>query len=151
MSISALPPAALLDVNVLIALLDPRHVHHEVAHQWFAAQGERPWASCAITQNAVLRILGHPRYPNSPGSPGVVSAVLRELVAHPRHRFWEAAPSLLDQLPVQVGALLEAGQITDTYLLALAVHHQGVLVSLDQRLITQAVNGGQEALERIHA
>ena len=149
MSASALQSTALLDVNVLIALLDPRHVHHEVAHHWFVVQGERTWASCAITQNAVLRILGHPRYPNSPGSPAVVSAVLRELVAHPLHRFWETAPSLLDQLPVQPSALLEAGQITDTYLLALAVHHRGVLVSLDQRLITRAVNGGHEALELI--
>ena len=61
------PPApALLDMNVLIALLDPCHVHHDLAHGWFAQQGERLWASCAITQNAVLRILGHRRYPNSP-------------------------------------------------------------------------------------
>jgi len=140
---------ALLDVNVLIALVDPRHVHHELCHQWFADQGERPWATCAITQNAVLRILGHPRYPNSPGSPAVVSAVLRQLVVHPRHRFWGTAPSLLDHLAVDTDQLLESGQITDAYLLALTVHHRGVLATLDTRLNPRSVNQGTEALETL--
>jgi predicted nucleic acid-binding protein len=72
-------PVALLDANVLIALIDPRHVHHESCHRWFSSRGEAPWASCVITQNAVLRIVGHPRYPNSPGSPAVVSRILEEL------------------------------------------------------------------------
>ena len=138
---------ALLDVNVLIALVDPRHVHHELCHHWFADQNVRSWATCAITQNAVLRILGHPRYPNSPGSPAVVSAVLRQLVAHPRHRFWEAAPSLLDHLQVDTGQLLDSGQITDAYLLALAVHHRGVLATLDTRLNPRSVRQGEESLD----
>lgn len=140
---------ALLDVNVLIALVDPRHVHHDACHEWFAARGDQPWATCAITQNAVLRILGHPRYPNSPGSPAVVSAVLRELVAHPLHRFWDAAPSLLSHLPVETGQLLDSGQITDVYLLALAVHHHGVLATLDTRLNPRSVRNGPEALETL--
>ena len=29
----------LLDVNVLIALIDPTHVGHEAVHKWFAATG----------------------------------------------------------------------------------------------------------------
>lgn len=140
---------ALLDVNVLIALVDPRHVHHELAHGWFAGRGEQPWASCAITQNAVLRILGHPRYPNSPGSPAVVSAVLRQLVAHPLHQFWGEAPSLLDHLAVDTGQLLDPGQITDAYLLALAVHHRGVLATLDSRLNPRSVRHGPQALETL--
>ena len=78
--------AALLDVNVLIALLDPRHVHHEAAHHWFAARGSDPWASCALTQNAVLRIVGHPRYPNAPGSPAAVSSILSQLISRRRRR-----------------------------------------------------------------
>ena len=87
----------LLDVNVLIALLDPRHVHHELCHGWFASRGDAPWASCAITQNAVLRILGNPRYPNSPGPPASVVPHLDSLEGHPNHQFWESNPSLLDQ------------------------------------------------------
>ena len=142
---------ALLDVNVLIALLDPLHVHHEPCHHWFAQRGTTPWASCAITQNGVLRILGHPRYPNSPGSPGVVSEILQGLMAHPQHQFWDNSPSLLSQAHVKAHALLDSGQITDTYLLALAVHHGGVLASLDRRLNTDAVQGGADALELINA
>ena len=139
---------ALLDVNVLIALVDPRHVHHDICHGWFAERERdgRPWATCAITQNALLRILGHPRYPNSPGSPAVVSALLRQLVAHPRHQFWSAAPSLLDHPAVDTAQLLDPGQITDAYLLALAVHHRGVLATLDTRLNPRSVRHGPEAL-----
>jgi predicted nucleic acid-binding protein len=58
-------PTALLDVTVLIDLVDPRHVHHEICHGWFAERVERPWATWAITQNAELRILGHPRHPKA--------------------------------------------------------------------------------------
>ncbi|PJN94116.1 VapC toxin family PIN domain ribonuclease, partial [Amaricoccus sp. HAR-UPW-R2A-40] len=59
----------LLDVNVLIALTDPAHVAHDDAHVWFAETGRHAWATCPITENGVLRILGNPKYPNSPGSP----------------------------------------------------------------------------------
>ncbi|WP_199289185.1 TA system VapC family ribonuclease toxin [Cyanobium sp. FACHB-13342] len=142
-------PVALLDANVLIALIDPRHVHHESCHRWFSSRGKAPWASCAVTQNAVLHIVGHPRYPNCPGSPAVVSQILLELVSHPQHQFWAEAPSLLSLDHVNPRALVESGQITDTYLLALAVHQGGVLASLDKRLSTLAVTGGQGALELI--
>lgn len=140
---------ALFDVNVLIALVDPRHVHHEICHRWFAARGALPWATCALTQNAVLRILGHPRYPNSPGTPALVTPVLRALVAHPQHQFWGAAPSLLTELAVETSALLDPGQITDTYLLALAVHEQGVLATLDRRIQLQSVPSAADALQLI--
>ena len=76
---------ALLDVNVLTAFLDAMHVHHESTHQWFAKRANLAWASCALNQNAVLRILGHPRYPNPPGAPAVVAKVLQQLIRHPRH------------------------------------------------------------------
>ena len=140
---------SLLDVNVLIALLDPLHVHHEPCHRWFAARGSAPWASCAMTQNGVLRILGNARYPNSPGTPGVVSEILQALVEHPQHQFWDSSPSLLSQSHVSATALLDSAQITDTYLLALAVHHGGRLATLDRRLSIHAVKGGAEALELI--
>ena len=80
--------AALLDVNVLIALLDPRHVGHERAHTWLAESAPLPWASCPLTENAVLPILENPRYPNSPGPPAVVAPLLEGWRSLPRHRFW---------------------------------------------------------------
>lgn len=141
--------AALLDVNVLIALLDRRHVHHEQAHGWFAACHGAGWATCPLTQNAVLRILGQPRYPNSPGPPAVVAPLVAELIRHPAHQFWPDALSLLTVPGVEASRLLEAGQVTDTYLLALAVHHGGTLVTFDRRLVGSAVAGGAAALRLI--
>ena len=142
-------PIALLDVNVLIALVDPQHVHHEPSHRWFQAHGGHGWATCPLTQNALLRILGNPRYPNSPGGPAVVMSLLQGLLAHPAHVFWSDALSW-DAAGVFMGdGLLHHGQITDTYLLALAVHHQGTLVSFDARLSSKAVCGGSQALQLI--
>jgi toxin-antitoxin system PIN domain toxin len=138
--------AALLDVNVLIALVDPRHVHHELAHRWFAGSAPGAWATCPITENAVLRILGHPRYPNSPGPPAVVAPLLQGLLAHPRHRFWPDGLSLLAGTGIVHDRLLDSAQLTDTYLLALAVHNEGTLVTLDRRLRGEGVRGGAEAL-----
>lgn len=137
---------SLLDVNVLIALLDRRHVHHDQAHAWFAAAHRHGWATCPLTQNSVLRILGQPRYPNSPGPPALVAPLVEGLIRHPDHHFWPDALSLLDATDVDSSRLLDAGQLTDTYLLALAVHHGARLVSFDRRLVCDAVNGGREAL-----
>ena len=54
---------ALLDVNVLVALFDDGHIHHEAAHDWFTDNRALGWASCPITENGVMRILGNPSYP----------------------------------------------------------------------------------------
>ena len=142
-------PIALLDVNVLIALVDPQHVQHEPSHRWFQAHGRHGWATCPLTQNALLRILGNPRYPNSPGGPLVVMHLLQGLLGHPAHVFWSDALSWDAAGIFKAEALLHHGQITDTYLLGLAVHHQGRLVSFDRRLSSRAVRGGEEALQLI--
>lgn len=71
----------LLDVNLLIALIDPTHVSHDDAHRWFVRQGKASWATCPITENGVMRIVGNPGYPNTPGSPAIVAAVLGRLRA----------------------------------------------------------------------
>ena len=110
--------------------MDPRHVHHELAHSWFAGSAPGAWATCPITKNAVLRILGHPRYPNSPGPPAVVAPLLQGLLAHPRHRFWPDGLSLLTGTVVLHERLLDSAQLTDACLLGLAVHHAGTLVTL---------------------
>lgn len=132
----------LLDVNVLIALFDPTHVSHADEHRWFAQAGSAHWATCPMTGNGVLRIVGSPRYPNTPGSPGAVAAVLGRLRALPGHVFWPDDISLLDRRHVEAEQVLAAGQVTDTYLLARAVAHGGRLASLDRRLSVAAVRGG---------
>lgn len=137
-------PVYLLDVNVLIALLDPMHTQHARAHAWFA-DTVTAWASCALTQNGFLRIVSHPRYANPAASPGEAAAVLGEFCARPDHRFWSDDVSLLDAAAVDAERLLSTGQVTDSYLLALAVKHGGRLATFDKRLVTSAVHGGEAA------
>lgn len=139
----------LLDVNVLIALVDSAHVQHEVAHAWFAQVGKRSFATCPITENGLLRIVGHPRYPNCPGSPAAVAPILLALRALPGHRFWPDTISMLDPSHIDVARLSSHSQVTDSYLLALAQSRGGRLASLDRRLVTDAVLGGQGVLALI--
>lgn len=134
----------LLDVNVLLALLDPIHPQHAVAHAWFAtARGS--WASCNLTQNGALRIMSHPRYANAVASTALAAELLMELCHQPGHAFWPADLSLLDSPLVDRERLLHSGQVTDSYLLALAVKHGARLATFDKRLVTSAVRGGEAA------
>ena len=139
----------LLDVNVLIALADPAHVQHDAAHEWFARQGHRAWASCPLTENGLLRIVGHARYPNSPGSPAAVASLITALRALPGHAFWPDDISRLDAERIDASRLLSSGQVTDSYLLALACAHGGQLASFDRRLVTGAVRSGERGLHLI--
>lgn len=139
-------PVFLLDVNVLIALVEPMHTFYERAHQWFGSAGRSAWATCPLTENGVLRIVGHPRYPDGSGSPVEVAPLLAGLRASPGHQFWPDAISLLDGDLVDARRLTVSKQLTDTYLLALAASHGGKLATFDRRLVTSAVKGGDEAL-----
>lgn len=138
----------LLDVNVLLALVDPLHSQHARAHAWFAlASGQ--WASCVLTQNGALRILAHRSYTNPVASPAEAAQVLGQMCAMPSHQFWPCDLSLLDDPIVVPARLLSHAQITDTYLLALAVRHGGKLATFDKRLVADAVRGGRDALHLI--
>jgi len=139
----------LLDVNVLIALMDPSHVRNEDALSWFSTVGKHAWATCPMTENAVLRIVGHPSYPNWFGNPPVVAESLTKFLSLPGHAFWPDDVSLFDREKVNVAYLSTAGQITDSYLLALAIAHRGQLASLDRRLVTDAVQNGAQGLHLI--
>ncbi len=137
----------LLDVNLLLALTDPMHVHYEAAHQWFAARGQQAWATCPITENGFVRIASHPRYPNRPGDVAVVLGYLRQLCALQGHRFWPEDIRLRDVLTART--LVTHAQVTDIFLLALAAHNGGKLASLDQRLPVHAIKNGSDAVELI--
>jgi toxin-antitoxin system PIN domain toxin len=139
----------LLDVNVLIALIDPAHVQHNRAHAWFAAKGHVAWATCPLTENGVLRIVGHLRYPNSPGSPAAVAELLSSLRNLPGHAFWPDDISLLDRKHANTTRLLDSAHVTDSYLLALAHAHKGQLATFDQRMATESVVDGAAALHLI--
>lgn len=139
----------LLDVNVLIALIDPAHVQHDRAHDWFAAKGKKAWATCPLTENGVLRVVGHPRYPNSPGTPAAVAELMSILLALGGHEFWPDDVTLFDQQRIDSTRLLDSGQVTDTYLLALARARKGQLATFDRRLVADAVVDGSRALHLI--
>ena len=139
----------LLDVNVLIALIDPTHVGHEVAHHWFDIEGKAAWATCPMTENGVIRIVGNPKYPNTPGSTAIVAEIVTQLRALPGHFFWPDDISLVDTDHVDASKVLIPAQVTDTYLLALAAAHGGKLATFDRRLSAKAVKGGRAALHLI--
>jgi len=141
--------AFLLDVNVLIALIDPIHVQHDRAHAWFAAEGRRSWATCPLTENGVVRIVGDPRYANSPGSPAAVAPIVAGLRQLSGHVFWPDDISLIDSDLIDPARLLNSGQVTDTYLLALACANGGRLATFDRRLAVEPVRGGDATLHLI--
>lgn len=134
---------ALLDVNVLIALLDAEHVHHEQARRWLRANIRKGWATCPITQNGCLRIMAQPAYPNQiPTS--LVAQRLREATQTVYHEFWADDISLLDTAVVDWSLLIGARQLTDVYLLALATARGGRFVTFDTRIAVSLVPSANE-------
>jgi len=134
----------LLDVNAVIALIDPLHVHHERAHQWFSTRGADAWHTCPLVQNGVVRVVSHPKYPNSQPAPVVLTS-LASLAARPDHAFLPDSVSLLDA-SVHTERLLASAQVTDTYLLHLAASSGARLATFDSKLVTAAVPSGAEVL-----
>jgi toxin-antitoxin system PIN domain toxin len=139
----------LLDVNFLIALVDPAHVQHDQAHEWFARVGRKAFATCPLTENGLVRIVGHPKYPNSPGPPSVVLESLVAIRGLPGHEFWPDKISLADEQYFAGFLLSSHSRVTDSYLLALAHANGGRLATLDQRLVAEVVPDGRMALELI--
>src|SRR5438309_2105536 len=112
---------ALLDVNVLVALFDDGHVHHQIAHEWFDENGEHGWASSAITENAFVRILSNPTRVDDAVAISTLVSLLRTFCEHSRHQFWPEDISLRDDERFDVDAIRGHQRITDVYLLGLAV------------------------------
>lgn len=141
----------LLDVNVLIALIDPRHAAHEAVQLWFDAEGRADWATCPLTENGLVRIISQPGYTNYLGSATEALKLLGGLYRVGNHSFWPDSISLLDAALVRPAGLVTSNQVTDTYLLALAVANKGRLATLDRRISPVAVAGGADALHLITA
>lgn len=134
---------ALLDVNVLIALLDASHAHHAAATRWLEHEQANGWASCPITQNGCIRIMSQPAYP-APLPAAAVAARLAEAVAGPQHRFWPDDLNPVVEKTLAWGKVLGHRQVTDAYLLALAVKHGGRFVTFDARVALQTVPGAED-------
>lgn len=131
---------ALLDVNVLLALLDSDHIDHQRAQEWISAEIQHGWASCALTQNGFVRIISQPRYP-SPVSPFEAVERLRRATQTEYHEFWSCSISLLEVHRINSSHVHGPRQVTDVYLLALAVEHGGRFVTFDRSIPLSAAPG----------
>ncbi|MCE2961447.1 MAG: TA system VapC family ribonuclease toxin [Akkermansiaceae bacterium] len=124
----------LLDINVLIALLDPNHTFHRLAHQWWS-HDDRPWASCPITENGLIRIMASTSYSkNSQLSVADVTTLLSVFTANTNHEFWSDHISFRDENEFQHTSILSSKHLTDIYLLALAAKNNATLVTFDQNI-----------------
>lgn len=130
---------SLLDVNVLLALLDANHIHHGLAMDWWRDNHARGWASCPLTQNGALRILSGASYLNRQ-APGVVAERLGMATSQASHEFWNDSLSLIEPGIVRWDRVTGSRQLTDVYLLALAVKNGGRLVTLDKRITVEPVS-----------
>ena len=130
---------ALLDVNVLVALFDATHVHHDTAHDWFEDHRAEGWATCPTTENGFVRILTNPRSGLNERAPAMI-ARLRTFAASGHHVFWPDRLSLRDQL-FDLAITQGHRQLTDVYLLGLAVSMGGVLATFDRTIPVNAVKG----------
>jgi len=139
----------LLDVNVLVALVDADHVHHELAHDWFADRGSQSWATCPVTENGFVRVLTNPAYQGGELRPDAVIALLRRFCANPNHSSWTDAVSLRDTRLFDVSFIRGHRQLTDVYLLGLARHMKGQLATFDRTIPLKAVVGAKPDLIQV--
>ena len=133
---------ALLDVNMLLALLDAGHMHHERAKTWLLSQPNVAWASCPLTQNGFIRIISQHAYPGRV-SVGEATDLLADAAASGHHQFWPDDLSFLDKSAFNHSLIHGPKQVTDAYLLALAVTHGGRLVALDRSIQVACVRNAQ--------
>lgn len=135
---------ALLDVSVLVPLFDDGHVHHEVAHDWFADNGVHGWASCPLSENGVLRVLTNPSQPSWYVPLPEMAERLRALCAATKHHFWADDFSLIDSDVVDLRRVRGYKQLTDVYLLGLASTKGGKFVTFDGGIPLAAVKGARK-------
>ena len=134
---------ALLDVNVLIALLYPLHIHYEEAHRWFGQNRKYGWATCPLTVNGCISILSGPAYPTEKQTPAEVARRLRNFCDATDHHFWPDSVSLLDEELFRPSLIAGHQKITDAYLLGLAVRNHGRLATFDRSIPLNAVHGAR--------
>ena len=129
---------ALFDVSMLLTLFDPGHVMHRAAMTWWQSNRAHGWASCPLSENGFLRIISQRSYPRPVALPDAL-ATIQAQVARGGHEFWPDDLSILDAERINHTRLLGPAQITDIYLLALAVRHNGRLVTLDRSVYYTSV------------
>ena len=135
----------LLDVNVLVALFVARHVHHELAHDWFADQRSLGWATCPITENGFVRLMSQPVGTSVVYRPAEALDMLRVFCRSGHHHFWKDSVSLADERVFDPSLIRGHKQITDVYLLGLAKSSGGALATFDRTISLGAVKGATKS------
>ena len=126
--------AALLDINVLLALAWPCHLHHQAAHQWFAARRQGGWATCMHTQLGFIRLSMQPGVVAWPVSFVDATTVLANSTSVPAHQFWPQNFGF-SQIRQEIQArLIGHQQLADAALLELAIRSSGTLATFDRRI-----------------
>jgi len=124
----------LLDVNVLVALSSDEHEHYQKAHDWFDPLTSGEWATCPLTEAGYIRLAANTSTRIGPGSIDRAAAVLAEIENLPRHRFWPIADSWSELTAPFSDRVIGHQQVTDAYLLGLAIKENGILVTFDRGL-----------------
>jgi uncharacterized protein len=137
--------AALLDMNALLALLIENHEFHRTVAAWFARNEKSGWSTCPVTQQGFVRIVSNPAYMRpSPKIGAAIQLLAKTLEASAHHRFWADELSVPELNGSVLGRLSGHQQLTDAYLLSLAIHRQGRLVTFDKRVLQLAPDGSPE-------
>jgi toxin-antitoxin system PIN domain toxin len=134
----------LLDVNVLIAMAWPAHRAHEKVQEWLARHARDGWATCPLTQAAFVRILSNPAFSPNALTPAEALGLLQANLAHPAHRFWADDVTFIQALELFSPRLTGHQQVTDAYLLGLAMHKKGKLATMDRAVRTLLANKSPE-------
>ncbi len=125
----------LLDVNILIAMAWPTHSAHEKVQEWLARHAREGWATCPLTQTGFVRILSNPAFSPNALTPSEALALLQANVGHPAHMFWADELSFIQALEPFHPGLAGHRQVTDAYLLGLAIHKKGKLTTMDRAVL----------------
>jgi hypothetical protein len=134
---------ALLDVNVLIAMAWPNHVHHVAVLDWLGAPGTIPFATCPVTQSGFIRVSSNARAIPAARSPREAQALLRQITELPGHSFWHDDVDLAGDARVAWDRVGGHAQVTDAHLLAIALRHSGRLATLDRGIVDLVPAGAQ--------
>jgi uncharacterized protein len=127
--------AFLLDVNVLIALMWPAHEHHTQAQDWFSRNSRQGWATCPLTEAAFVRIIANPAFSRDAVTPPEAVKLLAANLNHPSHHFWPDEISFVAAIQPLARRLVGHQQVTDAYLLGLAMYKQGKLAPMDRAVL----------------
>jgi toxin-antitoxin system PIN domain toxin len=133
---------SLLDVNVLVALFFPDHVHHDLAHDWFSDHRDEGWATCPLTENGLIRVACQQPTDDALVRPADVNANLERFCRDKLHRSWTDSVSLTDATLFAPQFISGHRQVTDVYLLGLAKKMGGRLATFDRTIPVKAVRGG---------